>query len=1405
MNCSIEVCGCPPLGQSNGACLYVDPQTNLPVCTVCDCNVCAAFPNSVFRGDASVCKCGDGAVTPPEECDDGNLIDNDGCSATCTLDAKCCTNEEGAPVCGVVSDLPCTGSIGGTFFPGVGFCNNTEPCCVPLGPNNITQQNRDPVCCALVGGTVGPCPVCGNGIVESGEECDDGNANNITGPCTPSCTILVCGNNIVESPEECDDGNLIDNDGCSSLCVVEPEICCAFCTRISTGATVFGSCPVDCATGPPSCAGFDQHFLQVFGDCNFCTNHTCGDGLLDTGVVGIPDEQCDDGNLIDGDGCNSTCQNEFCGDGVVNNVIEECDDGNTIDGDGCSSTCVNETACCSTVGEITGNTLCFLSDSCGFVPRPNGTTCIDPGDRQPCCFGGAQQVFGADPVCCTALSGVVGLCPACGDGNLDPGEECDDGNTVDHDGCNSVCVLESKCCTPGFFLLTPQCENRTLDECNNLPAGVIIANDTACDAQPCCIEIIINLPPENRPMDPECCVHLGGALGPCPVCGNGILEAGEECDDDNLVNGDGCSQNCVLENACCFECINDDVASCINDAAMLDQADCLNNFATPACVGLGGGSVLTTTFARNTTCDEACPGRVFCGNGIVDIGEECDDGNLASGDGCTPNCTFGRGLCCILQDLGTNDNCIPDVLPSSCQSPNVQFFNQTTCTTPDNRCCKADGVFGSFSTHEPLCCSAFGGINGLTPSGNASGSCCIDNVTSTNTDSVCCDAQGGSFAACCGNGVLNAGEECDDGNANNVAGPCSLSCTNLVCGNNIVESPEECDDGNLMNGDGCSSTCQDENGCCLASSSVEETITSCTGFSGGCIPGGGVRADCAPLDSGPTFSCCIGGQNLFTRPPCCPLLGGTLGLCPVFVCGDGNLDPGEECDDGNLVNGDGCSSTCKNETGCCNPPGEADPGSCFLSDPTFCKNPFVPRPGGDPCVDPGEQQGCCFANVTQVLGTDPVCCAAVNGVVGFCPICGNGVVQPGEECDDGNAEIGDGCTPACLLEDACCYVCIDNANISSCTSRLDGIYSPGATCQGHGNLRCFFDGHGLGTVTFTANSSCEEACPGQQKCGNGIVDEDIGETCDPQATNGAGCTLNCTRCGNGILEPSDEECDDGNLVGGDGCDSECRIESSCCLQCQIPSGVSLNSDCQQVDGGATDCSGVVFSGIPAGCQALTPVITFVDNVQCQNANCGICGDGIVQPPEECDDGADDVGDGCDDQCRNETVCCPQSGGLSSICSFALSCTGSDIDVGGSTCAAVDASTDCCDTMFGTVLAIDASVSDVCCQTYINHQVVPTGTCAIAVPAPALANNATKFLLTLDAESRGFLIAILATVSCIALCLVGLTLRVYRKKIQINGRRPRQQGQAPRQKPQQQTRRVGERSRLLTLDGGQKQS
>jgi cysteine-rich repeat protein len=88
--------------------------------------------------------------------------------------------------------------------------------------------------------------VCGNDLVEAGEECDDGNFVETDG-CTSGCTI--CGNGTPAGPEVCDDNNLISGDGC---------------------------------------------------DAN-CTPTACGNGVVTT------PETCDDGNTNNNDNCPSTC------------------------------------------------------------------------------------------------------------------------------------------------------------------------------------------------------------------------------------------------------------------------------------------------------------------------------------------------------------------------------------------------------------------------------------------------------------------------------------------------------------------------------------------------------------------------------------------------------------------------------------------------------------------------------------------------------------------------------------------------------------------------------------------------------------------------------------------------------------------------------------------------------------------------------------------------------------------------------------------------------------------------------------------------------------------------------------------------------------------------------------------
>lgn len=65
---------------------------------------------------------------------------------------------------------------------------------------------------------------CGNGIIEIGEDCDDGNRED-GDLCDHACHTVKCGDGILQGKEYCDDGNTENGDGCSSSCSVEPDPC----------------------------------------------------------------------------------------------------------------------------------------------------------------------------------------------------------------------------------------------------------------------------------------------------------------------------------------------------------------------------------------------------------------------------------------------------------------------------------------------------------------------------------------------------------------------------------------------------------------------------------------------------------------------------------------------------------------------------------------------------------------------------------------------------------------------------------------------------------------------------------------------------------------------------------------------------------------------------------------------------------------------------------------------------------------------------------------------------------------------------------------------------------------------------------------------------------------------------
>src|SRR6185503_3674453 len=68
--------------------------------------------------------------------------------------------------------------------------------------------------------------LCGDSIVDPGEQCDDGNrlgGDGCSSICTTETPQAACGDGQLDADEACDDGNVASSDGCSSACAIESK------------------------------------------------------------------------------------------------------------------------------------------------------------------------------------------------------------------------------------------------------------------------------------------------------------------------------------------------------------------------------------------------------------------------------------------------------------------------------------------------------------------------------------------------------------------------------------------------------------------------------------------------------------------------------------------------------------------------------------------------------------------------------------------------------------------------------------------------------------------------------------------------------------------------------------------------------------------------------------------------------------------------------------------------------------------------------------------------------------------------------------------------------------------------------------------------------------------------------
>ena len=956
---------------------------------------------------------------------------------------------------------------------------------------------------------------CGDGTIDAGEECDDRNPlpgdgcsldctieagwDCSTSPCTP-----ICGDGIRVGPEECDDpanpscvgcrllGQSCDNPFDLATFEKSPGFW-EWKGSTASKSNSFGSCGTNSPTSPDQVAMFVPPFTTSYvvdmdsshDDFFHVLEGTCG-GVLqqlvcrDTGsetvnliqgetyfivadgygasnsgpftVTVKAQTVCGDGfhgpgERCDGEpGCNSTCSMlGTCGDGVTD-PGEECDDANLLHGDGCRMDCTIEPGWdCSTIpcvpicgdGVRTGNEACDdPSDpacvNCGYfaegcrAPMDLNARLVAPGAwTWTGTTAGHPSTYGNK---CGGTSGAAGadltaafVAPATGSYVVDMDSSHDDYFQVLSGTCGGP--LTGMACVDSGAATVPMTQGRTY----------WVVADGYGSASSGTFTLTVKLTPscgDGYRSANERCDGEPGCSANCQVidsCGDGIIDPGEDCDDRNLVVGDGCDLGCVIEPG--WTCTN---AGCVPT----------------------------------------------CGDGVITGNEQCDD----PGDPTCVNCGFLGGNCRNPLDLNGMQSA-PGIWTWSGTTAGARnaygACMTSTPTSPDKTAAFVAPVSGSYvvdmdSTHDDY----FHVLEGLCGSTAQHPIACQDTgaatVTLTQGETYYVVADGfssgnfGTFTitvklnSSCGDGYVSQGERCDGQPG------CSADCIAFEgCGDGILDAGEECDDGNARAGDGCSLDCTVEagwdcsSGTCtgICGDGMVRGLEECDDASPSCVNCALLGRSCRyPEDMNakelkPGYWGWAGntsdGPNTYGN-----LCGGTSGAGPdrtaAFVppvTGSYVVDMDSPHDDYFQV----FTGTCGTGTGlACTDTGAStltlNAGQTYwvvadgygsASSGPFILSVVLNSVCRDGYVSAGER-------CDGAPGCDATC--------KFLGSCGDGVLDPGEDCDDGNLDVFDGCALDCTptpgwscAGGTCAPTCGDG--IVTGPEQCDGSAPAGMTCD----------------------------------------------------------------------------------------------------------------------------------------------------------------------------------------------------------------------------------------------------------------------------------------------------------------------------------------------------------------------
>ncbi len=534
----------------------------------------------------------------------------------------------------------------------------------------------------------------------------------------------------------------------------------------------------------------------------------------------------------------------------------------------------------------------------------------------------------------------------CGDGDLNNGEACDTAIATGQPGaCPTVCTAAQSCET-------------------------VSLEGSGCQAR--CVAASIATPqPDDR------CCPVGADSNDDPdcdaLCGNGVVEASETCDPiDSCPN----AATCIAQDACLVAVISGAAESC-NATCQMEPI--------VACNGGDGCCPAGCSSVSDSDCSASC------GDGVVDpaAGETCEAGSTTQP--CPTTCD--DGLTCT-KDLpvGSAENC-----NAKCQ--HVEISRPANGDT----CCPE----GANSNNDDDCTAACG--NGVLERGELCDASCPTEETCNDGNDCTADLFSGRECSrvCARLPILlpRAGDRCcaPGANAN------SDSDCEAACGNGVVEPGEMCD-GNCPT----PASCNDNDAC-----------TSDTVMGSGCArqcSHAAVRANASTKDG-----CCPSGANAGSDADCTPA---------GPVCGNDVVETGEKCD------------------GNCPTPASCDDGMVCTVDSVRGANCGRECEHTPARPHPTMMDGCCPSGLRSDRDAD---CEPPD------PVCGNDMVESGERCD-GNCPActdsdnctredtgSDPCNPVCMHIEmpGCCTTGMNANEDPDCPARCgNGVMEPGEQCEG---------------------------------------------------------------------------------------------------------------------------------------------------------------------------------------------------------------------------------------------------------------------------------------------------------------------------------------------------------------------